>query len=560
MIPEHVFRGTILIVDDNPSNLRFLSNILIDEGHAVRAVREGTMAITSVQLDPPDVILLDVNMPHMNGYEVCQQLKACEKTCHIPIIFISALDEVMDKVKAFEVGGVDYITRPFHLDEVLARVESQLSVQRARAELKYAYDVLETRVEARTAELSRANRALQAEIEERERAEAARREAYEQLEEMHTRLQRSSTLLQAIFDNLQDGLLLLDSSGYVQTANRAVERLLDSPVEELVGQQWSAIYARIFDHATSIHRDDHTQNEHGRTIRDGVPMAGTTGKQSQRVRYCCPDGTTRILDIQAIVLYNADTCVDQVILHMVDMTENLQLQARLIENERFAANTRLAAIVAHEVNTPLQSTQSIIGMVNDMSEAERSHFLSLAHTEIGRIGQIMRQLLNLYHPDSSKPGAVGLNELVRRIVLLNSMMLAKRDITVECHLLENLPALWGRIDQLTQVFLNLLFNAVDAMPDGGKLVITTDLEPGSSCPQDSPLVVELRDTGVGMDRDIQAHIFEPFFTTRTQGTGLGLSISQSIIAQHGGTITVQSQIGAGSTFRVVLPRFGQEKQ
>jgi len=128
-------KGNILIVDDTPANLRLLSNMLTEQGYKVRAVVNGQMALTTTRAVPPDLILLDINMPGMNGYEVCQQLKADDATRAIPIIFISALDEVQDKVKAFTVGGVDYITKPFQFEEVLARVETHLSLCRLQKEL-----------------------------------------------------------------------------------------------------------------------------------------------------------------------------------------------------------------------------------------------------------------------------------------------------------------------------------------------------------------------------------------------------------------------------------------
>jgi PleD family two-component response regulator len=123
----------ILIVDDTPANLNVLSAILGKRGYRVRAAINGSLALKAAQKAPPDLILLDVQMPAMNGYEVCRQLKRDEQTSHIPVVFISALDDVLDKVEAFQVGGVDYITKPFQIEEVLARVENQLALNRQRA-------------------------------------------------------------------------------------------------------------------------------------------------------------------------------------------------------------------------------------------------------------------------------------------------------------------------------------------------------------------------------------------------------------------------------------------
>ncbi|MEH2132321.1 MAG: response regulator [Nostoc sp.] len=144
----------ILVVDDLRDNLRLLSNLLREQGYEVRTAINGTMALRSAQSEPPALILLDINMPDIDGYEVCRQLKASEETRNIPIIFISALDDALDKVKAFQVGGVDYITKPFRVEEMLIRIETQLKVQRFT-------QTLEQQVEQRTGELSQALHHLQ---------------------------------------------------------------------------------------------------------------------------------------------------------------------------------------------------------------------------------------------------------------------------------------------------------------------------------------------------------------------------------------------------------------
>lgn len=123
-------QAKILIVDDEPDNLRLLSQILVKQGYEVRKAINGSTALMGVEKFAPDLILLDVNMPGMNGYEVCKKLKGDRKTKQITVIFLSASDRVMDKVQAFEVGGVDYITKPFQVPEVLARVETHIKIKR----------------------------------------------------------------------------------------------------------------------------------------------------------------------------------------------------------------------------------------------------------------------------------------------------------------------------------------------------------------------------------------------------------------------------------------------
>lgn len=132
---EQANKANILVVDDEPANLRLLMAMLSKKGYKIRPVPNGKLALSGAQAIAPDLILLDIMMPEMDGYEVCQQLKADERTRDIPVIFISALHEILDKVKAFEVGGVDYITKPFHMEEVLARVANQLRLRQMQAEI-----------------------------------------------------------------------------------------------------------------------------------------------------------------------------------------------------------------------------------------------------------------------------------------------------------------------------------------------------------------------------------------------------------------------------------------
>ncbi|MEH2176433.1 hybrid sensor histidine kinase/response regulator [Nostoc sp.] len=129
-------KRNILVVDDTPDNLRLLSAMLTAQGFEVRKALNGKMALTACQMVLPDVILLDINMPGMDGYQVCQQLKADDKTSEIPVIFISALDDVVDKVKAFDVGGVDYIAKPFHGAEVVLRIENQINLRLLQVKLQ----------------------------------------------------------------------------------------------------------------------------------------------------------------------------------------------------------------------------------------------------------------------------------------------------------------------------------------------------------------------------------------------------------------------------------------
>lgn len=207
-------KGNILIVDDTPENLQVLSATLTDSGYKVRGVINGKMALRAARSAQPDLILLDIRMPDMNGYQVCEQLKIDSLTLEIPVIFISASDEVLDKVKAFQVGGVDYVTKPFQVEEVLARVEHQLTIRRLQKQLITQ------------------NQQLQEEIVERKKAEeaaaAASRAKTEFLANMSHELR---TPLNAILGFTQvmmrDSLLSSDQTENLRIINRSGEHLLE---------------------------------------------------------------------------------------------------------------------------------------------------------------------------------------------------------------------------------------------------------------------------------------------------------------------------------------------
>lgn len=188
--PNQMTKGNILIVDDTPENLHLLSSALTEQGYEVRGVINGEMALRVAHSAPPDLILLDIKMPEISGYEVCRQLKAVEQTREIPVIFLSILDETWDKVQAFAVGGADYITKPFEIEEVLARIGNQLSLQMAKAEIRQLNAELEQRVQQRTAQLEAANQVLTREIAQRQQAEALLQQQIAQKELMTGILQR----------------------------------------------------------------------------------------------------------------------------------------------------------------------------------------------------------------------------------------------------------------------------------------------------------------------------------------------------------------------------------
>lgn len=402
----------------------------------------------------------------------------------------------------------------------------------------------------------------------RKKAEMELHTAYEELQTANEQLRKSRDILRAVFDSLSDGLMLMDrKEGLIHEINAPLAHLLGSNPEYLAGKSCPNVCPATF----------------WQSLSNVLSTYAMDDQEQQRIQFYGPDGKNHVLDLSVFCPYDehsrANIPLDQIVLYVVDMTEKLKVQARLIENERFAANVKLTATLAHELNTPLQTILTILGTFLHLDKNQQARFLDIAYQEVKRIRSIVQSLFELYRPEADNTNHIDINALIERVLLLTSMRLTSTGIRVIQEKQSGIPLFWGRAGDLTQVLLNLIFNAIDAMPSGGTLRICTNLLDQESTTQlleESPdttqpqqlhksyeatrvLVIEVSDTGSGIPHDIHPHIFEPFYTTRSQAPGLGLSVCHQIITEYGGTISVSSDIGKGSTFRISLPNtYGKE--
>jgi signal transduction histidine kinase len=238
--------------------------------------------------------------------------------------------------------------------------------------------------------------------------------------------------------------------------------------------------------------------------------------------------------------------------------QNSQVYERMKERERLAALGQMAAGLAHEIRNPLGSIKGAAQVLEpisaEASDGSTKEFLGIIVEEVDRLNKIVSQFLDYARPYRGDQKPLDINDVVKKTLQLIEKEAQGAHVEVAMNLVDALPPVRADAEQLRQVFLNLTLNAVQAMPQGGRLMVTTSLRRsirrGAAA---AFLEIRFRDTGVGIPPQDLRNLFIPFFTTKDKGTGLGLPISQRIIENHGGTIEVRSQPGAGATFTVLLP-------
>ncbi|QZZ18918.1 response regulator [Leptothermofonsia sichuanensis E412] len=515
-MPTHFPKADILVIDDTPDNLNLLSAMLTEQGYKVRSVTKGSTGLRGAQVVPPDLILLDINMPEMNGYEVCQQLKASDRTHDIPVIFISALEDILDKVKAFSVGGVDYITKPFHLEEVLARIETHLTIRNLQKRLQEQ------------------NLQLQQEIRERRQAQ-----------EKFTKAFRSSPAPIAI-TTVADGRFVDVNPSFLRLSGYSCQEIIGHTAAELK----LGIEPEIYNQAVA-----------------GLRETGTLVNQECEFRTKSGETRAVLICIELIELDGVE-CTLNII---TDITERKRLENEFISLVSHELKTPL---------TSMMGALDILsaGQLGDLTDQGR-RVLSIATTNAERLLRLINDILDLERMKSGKitMQKAKCNAAVLMIQATEVMqgMADQASVTLVTH---PLPVdLWADGDRLLQTLTNLLSNAIKFSEPGGTVWLSAELKTGEAkvgnrdrrtvdaqshedAPPPSPsLLITVKDQGRGIPADKLQTIFERFQqvdasdSRQKGGTGLGLAICRNIVEQHDGKIWVESVPGEGSTFYVWLP-------
>jgi signal transduction histidine kinase len=235
-----------------------------------------------------------------------------------------------------------------------------------------------------------------------------------------------------------------------------------------------------------------------------------------------------------------------------DVSEQRETQLALVQAEKLTVMGRFAATMAHEINNPLQAVIGCLGLAREAlaaSEPDAGRFLDVAADELRRAAGIVARMRDINRPpDMAQREPNDLNALLERVLALTEKKARSQRVAVSLQAGSDLPPVPLVSDRIHQVFLNLVLNAIEAMPDGGSLRVRTEVI------EDPPgVLVSFADTGPGIPPDVRARLFAPFYTTKSEGVGLGLYISHTIVREHGGDIEVESEVGNGATFTVRLP-------
>ncbi|HEX8634928.1 MAG TPA: response regulator [Pyrinomonadaceae bacterium] len=684
---------TLLIVDDDERARAFLQNTFESAQHQVKVAADAPTALRTLHREPCDLILLDIELPGVDGLALCRLLRAQEATRRLPIIVISAHDDEERKVGAFAAGADDFIVKPATRRELLSRVGTQIeAARRERAllgsnrELGFLADLgrgllvaleplqVVRRVAGATYEAANATLCAAA-LEPRkigdgepareeeggagaaslndsaacvfdregsaeggaliDRAKLRRwlatdpatsvrledRAEFFLRDEAH-RIEYVSPLrfeghalgaLVVAFDRAEDcgetesrlidaaaqqaALAARISSLYeaarasseslakeverrtaeAEAQRRFTEAIIDTlPVSlyavdrnhrivawnrnrELGGQgipRGEALGRNIFDVLTRQRRDV-MEREFSRAFESG---------RMERIEQesVAEDGTAKHWLVSKVPMRVGGDEVSHVITVGEDITTRVEANRAVARTEKLAAVGRLAAGVVHEINNPLATiaacaealeTRVAEGAFGQSAEVEDlREYVSLIRSEAFRCKTITNGLLDFSRNRAGRHAPVEPGELLDAAARLLRHQKRSRNVEIEIDAPAEVAAVSGDAGQLQQAVIILAENAIDAMPQGGTLVLRARNEGAG-------VRVEVCDTGVGIPQENLARIFDPFFTTKEvgQGTGLGLAVCYGIVTEHGGRVAVDSVVGRGTTFTLVLPSFSEER-
>ncbi len=498
---------TILIVDDTAANLQILTSIVTSEGYNILLAQTGEEAIKIANDYHPDIILLDVMMPQMDGFAVCRQLKANPATRPIPVIFVTARTDVEAVEKGFDVGGDDYVPKPFNDRVLLARLKNHVERFQRERELSINRERLNTALDA--AQIG----SFTIKLPERD----------------------------WIPDEQLRRLFGIESDENSYDLNTWYDQILDKDKENTILK-----IERCIAKSTFSKFEFRIKNK-----QDDIKWFRCSMQVSERNE----KGEAVLL-----VGVNVDTTKEQNMLETIRKQEDTLAQSRKLK-----AMGQLTGGIAHDFNNMLATILGFSELLADELEdnEELSYYCKNITDTCERAAALTSQLLTFSRKSGNITTVIDLHALIKNTLELLRHSISK-NIELKYDLKANEHFILGENSPLQNILLNMGFNARDAMGDKGSIIISTQNvtfndEEAKKMPMEINaghyICMDVRDTGSGMKKEVLDKIFDPFFTTKGQGkgTGLGLSSAYGTINAHNGSIRAESEIGAGTVFHIYFP-------
>jgi two-component system, NtrC family, sensor kinase len=495
----------ILMVDDQPGKLLSYEIILAELGENLIKATSASEALSVLLKHDIGVVLMDVSMPELDGFELADIIRQHPRFQKTAIIFISGVHLTeSDKVQGYRSGAVDYISVPVIPDVLRAKVSVFVELHRKRRELELLNNDLERRVAERTEEL---------------------------------RLREGQFQMRAaLLELASEAIMVRDLEGRIQFWNGGAERLYGWKREEVVGKDLHSVLQTVFPIAqTDIEAILHDQKS-------------WQGNLIQKTR----EGTEVVVACRKTLDHDGNAILEVI----REITDQLRAEEMLRETEKLAAMGRVAGIIAHEINNPLAAITNIFYLLRNHTslDDEARRLAELAEQELQRVSHITRQTLTFYR-ESKQPVPVCVNEVLDDVLDLQERALQVSRIEVQRRY-QFSCTVQGFPVEIRQVFLNLIGNAIQAMQDGGVLRLYVR-EARELLTQRIGASISIIDTGVGVSPEDAKKLFEPFFSTKsTKGTGLGLWISKGIVQKYDGRISYRSYRHGDrpvTCFRIFLP-------
>lgn len=505
----------ILIIDDDPDILKAMRITLEDAGYLVFTALDGEIGIDLCAKESPDLVVTCIRMPGIDGIEVLRRIK--EKWPETEVIVATALNDINYAIRALQLDASDFITKPVGNQALMIALKRAKERYKTRKGLKDYTALIENRWMDTSEELA-----------------------------------RTFHVQKNLIESSIDGIIACNKEGKIIICNKSMEQMLGYPRSELIGIK--TIDELFCPGESEKFRIVLASDEFGGQGRLFLYESCLAGADDSRI----PVQLSATMPVQEEVEAGI-VCFFRDEREIRKLAQEVANQARMLHQDKMISLGKLAASVVHEINNPLAGilnyTRLMIkilsrGTLAPDAAQKFKGYLSLMESELERCSKIVSNLLAFSRKSKLEFSPVDINELLSKCVDLSSHKMALQNIRVETEFARELPMIKGDGNQLQQCMINLIFNAIDAMPQGGVLSLDSRFVPSKSV-----VSVHVRDTGCGISKDDLLYIFDPFFTTKIEGKGLGLGLSTTfgIIDRHKGTIHVESEPGKGTIFTIELP-------